>query len=231
VRPIPTASIWVKRKEVPWVPDRTIVLSFDDGPNLSAATTERLLDVLNRMAVKAAFCLTGYAADRAPSLVRNMQKAGHLLVNHTYSHRLESLFRTQDLAVEIRRCDEALSTALGIDKYRSRWFRPPGGWLTAPVRKCLTVNDLKLLPVTHFAFDTWCTRRGVGTLVEAHLRVARRDGAGVFVIHDGLVRFRPLDRICHFMPGNDRSWVPGAVESLITGLLADGFVFGLPRDD
>ncbi len=226
-----TASIWVKRKEIAWLRDRTIVLSFDDGPNLSGTTTERLLDVLDRAAVKAAFCLTGYAADQAPGLVRRIQAAGHLIVNHTYSHRLESLFRAQDLAAEICRGDEAFGNALGIPAYRSRWFRPPGGWLTPPVRTCLAVYGLELLPVTHFAFDTWLTRRGVGRLVEAHLRIARRDAAGVFVIHDGLARCRPLDRICDPLPGNDRSWVPEAVESLVAGLRADGFLLALPRND
>ncbi len=228
---MPKASIWVKRQELPWLPARTIVLSFDDGPNVSATTTERLLDVLDRVAVKAAFCVIGYAADGAPNLVRRMQGAGHLLVNHTYSHRLESLFRTEDLATEIRRGEEAVGKALRTDSYRSRWFRPPGGWLTPAVRKCLSVNHFKLLPVTHFAFDTWCSRQGVRRLVEAHLRVARRDSGGVFVIHDGLVRCGPLDRLCDLLPGNDRSWVPDAMESLIVGLRSDGFSFALPPED
>ncbi len=221
-------TIWWERAQVPWLGDRTVTLTFDDGPNVSGATTARLLETLARAGVQAAFCVTGYAAERAPELVRRVRDDGHLLANHTYGHRVESLLRTRDLNDEIRRCDEAIGRALGDENHRSRWFRPPYGWVTPAVRTCAAARGLRVLPITHFAFDTWCTRRGAPGLVKAHVRVARRDGAGIFVIHDGLVRFRPFDRTCDLLPGNDRSWVPGAVGSLIARLRAEGFGFALP---
>ncbi|HEY0793493.1 MAG TPA: polysaccharide deacetylase family protein [Chthoniobacterales bacterium] len=225
------STIWLKREALGWLPADTVILTFDDGPNLLGQTTARLLDVLEREKVPAAFCVTGHQVERAPGLARRMHAAGHLLVNHTYSHRPEILLRSTALQPDICRCDEGLGQVLGQRDYQSTWFRPPGGWITPAVRTCEAELRLRILPVTHFAFDTWCTRAGALKMVNAHVRVARRDRGGVFVIHDGLVRFRPLDRICDLLPGNDRSWVPGAVANLIGKLRAEGLRFDLPGEE
>jgi peptidoglycan/xylan/chitin deacetylase (PgdA/CDA1 family) len=224
------STIWLKREVLAWLPADTVVLTFDDGPNLVGQTTARLLDVLEREKVPAAFCLTGYQVERAPELACRMCQAGHLVVNHTHSHRPEILLHSAELQHEIRRCDEVLGQVLGQPGYRSEWFRPPGGWITPAVRTCKAELRLRILPVTHFAFDTWCTRAGAPKMVNAHVQVARRDRGGVFVMHDGLVRSRPLDRICDVLPGNDRSWVPGAVADLVRKLRAEGLRFGLPDE-
>jgi peptidoglycan/xylan/chitin deacetylase (PgdA/CDA1 family) len=221
-------NIWVKRSALPWLAEKGIVLTFDDGPNLAGRTTERLLDVLAAAGIRAVFCVSGYAAERAPELVQRMFADGHLLVNHSYSHRAELLFREEEMLADVGRAEATLSQILGPDNYRGNWFRPPGGWISPPVLRCVETFGFQILPITHFGFDTWCTRFGARRLMKAHLRVADRDRAGVFVLHDGLVRFRPLDRLCDLLPGNDRSWVPDAVDALITGLRARGFSFGLP---
>ena len=223
-------TIWRKREAVPWLPANVVLLTFDDGPNAAGRTTARLLDVLDREKVTAAFCLTGYAVERAPALVQRMRDSGHLLVNHTYAHRPGSLWRVQELAREIRRCDEAIALACGEPGYRSNWFRPPGGWMTRAVRTCAEALRVQILPVTHFAFDTWCTRRGARRLVAVHLRVAKRDRGGVFVVHDGLVRLRPFDRACDLLPGNNRAWVPGAVTEMIHRLRAEGMECCVPDE-
>jgi peptidoglycan/xylan/chitin deacetylase (PgdA/CDA1 family) len=223
-------TIWLKRKALTWLPADAVVLTFDDGPNLHRHTTARLLDLLEREGVQAAFCVTGYQVERAPELVRRMHAAGHLLVNHTYSHRAEILFRSAELQQEIRRCDEVIGQVLGQPYYQSQWFRPPGGWVTQAVRACVAERRLRILMVTHFAFDTWCTRAGAPKLVDAHLQIAQRDRGGVFVVHDGLVRFRLLDRICNVLPGNDRSWVPGAMANMVRRLRAIGLRFVLPDE-
>jgi peptidoglycan/xylan/chitin deacetylase (PgdA/CDA1 family) len=224
------STIWLKRKALTWLPADTVVLTFDDGPNLHGQTTARLLDLLEHENVRVAFCVTGYRVERAPELVRRMHAEGHLVVNHTYSHRPGILFQPTELQQEIRRCDEVLGQVLGQRDYRSQWFRPPGGWITPAVRACVAELRLQILTVTHFAFDTWCTRAGASKMVRAHVQIAKRDRGGVFVVHDGLVRFRPFDRICDVLPGNDRSWVPGAMADLVRKLRAEGMRFVLPDE-
>ena len=221
-------TIWVRRASLAWLPPDVVVLTFDDGPNESGGTTGRLLDVLERERVRAAFCLIGRLVEQAPAVVRRMRDSGHLLVNHTYSHRVENQIRTVEQ--EIGRCDEAIGRACGNPGYKSRWFRPPGGWLTRAIKTCTATQGLQILPVTHFAFDTLYGPLGARQLVEIHARIAKRDRGGIFVIHDGLVRLRPLDGACDFLGGKDRAWVPEAVEVMIRRLRAEGIRFGAPEE-
>jgi peptidoglycan-N-acetylglucosamine deacetylase len=221
-------TIWVRRASLAWLPSNVILLTFDDGPNETGRTTDRLLDVLERERVTAAFCLIGRLIEPAPALVRRIHDAGHLLVNHTYSHRVEN--RVRAVEQEIDRCDKAIGHACGNPGYKSRWFRPPGGWLTRAIRTCTAARGLQILPVTHFAFDTLYGRRGARQLVETHVRIAKRDRGGIFVVHDGLVRLRPFDRADDFLGGQDRAWVPEIVEEMIRRLRADGIRFGAPEE-
>lgn len=221
-------TIWVRRESLAWLPSGVVLLTFDDGPNEVDRTTSRLLDVLERQRVTAAFCLIGRLVEQAPRMVRRIRDAGHLLVNHTHNHRLES--RVRAVEREIRRCDEALGRACGNPGYKSRWFRPPGGWLNGAIEACTTAQKLQILPVTHFAFDTLYSHRGARRLIETHVRIAKRDQGGIFVMHDGLVRLRPLDRAGNFLGGADRAWVPEAVEEMIRRLRAEGIRFGAPEE-
>ena len=221
-------SIWVRRTSLAWLPSDVVLLTFDDGPNADAHTTFRLLDVLERQEVRAAFCLVGRAVEQAPGVVRRMHSSGHFLVNHTYSHRLESQARAVE--EEICRCDEAIGRACRNPEYRSRWFRPPGGWLTGAVEACAAARGLQILPVTYFAFDTWCSTRGSRRLVETHVRTAKKDRGGIFVVHDGAVRVRLRNRACDVLKGNHRAWVPEAVEEMIGRLRGEGIRFGAPEE-
>ena len=221
-------TIWVRRTSLAWLPTDVVLLTFDDGPNADARTTGHLLDVLERQNVRAAFCLVGRAVEQASEMVQRMRDSGHLLVNHTYSHRLESQARAVE--EEIGRCDEAIGRACGDPEYRSRWFRPPGGWLTGAVKTCAAARGLQILPVTYFAFDTLCSGRGARRLVETHVRTAKEDRGGIFVVHDGAVRVRPRNRTCDVLEGKNRAWVPGAVEEMIERLRGAGIRFGRPEE-
>ena len=221
-------TIWVRRTSLTWLPADVVLLTFDDGPNAGARTTGRLLDVLERQRVTAAFCLVGRAVEQAPGMVRRMHDSGHLLVNHTYSHRLERQARAMEQ--EICRCDEAIGRAFGNPGYRSRWFRPPGGWLTGAVETCTAARGLQILPVTYFAFDTLYSGRGSRRLVETHVRIAKKDRGGIFVVHDGAVRVRPRNRACDVLEGKNRAWIPEAIEEMIRCLRGEGIRFGAPEE-
>ena len=66
------------------VPDRTVVLTFDDGPD--PAWTPRLLDVLHRHDVRATFFVTGTNAARHPGVMRRLVAEGHEIGNHGTTH-------------------------------------------------------------------------------------------------------------------------------------------------
>jgi cellulose synthase/poly-beta-1,6-N-acetylglucosamine synthase-like glycosyltransferase/peptidoglycan/xylan/chitin deacetylase (PgdA/CDA1 family) len=66
------------------LPDRTIALTFDDGPD--PVWTPRVLEVLRRHQAPATFFVIGSAVSRHPGLVRDIARQGHELGVHTFTH-------------------------------------------------------------------------------------------------------------------------------------------------
>ena len=63
---------------------KLVALTFDDGPY--PVTTPLLLDVLHDLDVPATFFLIGRDAAEFPELTRRIERQGHEIANHTYSH-------------------------------------------------------------------------------------------------------------------------------------------------
>lgn len=60
-----------------------IALTFDDGPT---AMTDEILDVLADKGVQATFFVVGERAQRRPATLRRLQREGHVIGNHSWSH-------------------------------------------------------------------------------------------------------------------------------------------------
>src|SRR5437660_12738769 len=76
---------------------RRLALTFDDGPNPSM--TPKLLDLLDRYNAKATFFLIGRYVRECPELVIETVARGHLVGNHTETHR--NLFRPSPTRIPI----------------------------------------------------------------------------------------------------------------------------------
>ncbi len=213
------------------LPARGVILTFDDGPNLRGRVTERLLDELARRAVKAAFCLVGSQIAPAAGIVRRMAAEGHLLVNHTHHHGPRWLISRRELEHQLDLFDGAVAGALGRPGWRSDFFRPPWGLITPAVQAVMDRRGLRLMPVTYYAWDAGLGPRRCAAVSRRILAAARRDGGGVFVIHDGRHRLLPwpLAWAEHTGSGYNRSWVPEAAAGLIDQLRAEGFTLLDPQ--
>ncbi|WP_432535783.1 glycosyltransferase [Kineococcus arenarius] len=64
--------------------ERTISLTFDDGPD--ATYTPELLDLLSRNDVPATFFVTGESIARHPEIIRREAREGHAIANHSLTH-------------------------------------------------------------------------------------------------------------------------------------------------
>src|SRR6266403_5294732 len=64
---------------------RKLAITFDDGPN--PAITPKLLDLLDRYQAKATFFLIGRYIRECPELAGEISVRGHVIGNHTESHR------------------------------------------------------------------------------------------------------------------------------------------------
>src|ERR1035437_244457 len=89
-----------------------VALTFDDGPD--PVDTPRLLDLLREKNVKATFFVVGERAERHPEIVRRAWEEGHLIGNHTWSHRPLFCFLTpRRLRSEIERGAECIGRICG----------------------------------------------------------------------------------------------------------------------
>ncbi|WP_340561170.1 bifunctional polysaccharide deacetylase/glycosyltransferase family 2 protein [Streptomyces sp. GSL17-111] len=102
------------------VPDRTIVLTFDDGPD--PVWTPQVLDELARYDARGVFFITGAMAARHPDLVRRMVDEGHEIGLHTFNHPDLDLQTRDRIDWELAQNQLSLAGAAGI---RTSLFRPP----------------------------------------------------------------------------------------------------------
>ncbi len=101
---------------------KKIALTFDDGPN--PKNTTFLLKALEEKNVPATFFLTGENAERYPALVKEIQKQGHEIGNHSYSHSNMSKSDPLKVIKEIRKTQRILERITGKAPVL---FRPPYG--------------------------------------------------------------------------------------------------------
>lgn len=101
---------------------RSLAITFDDGPH--PGYTLRLLEVLKSRNIKATFFLVGKQAEKYPALVRAIQRDGHEIGNHTFSHVDLTRLSFRDMNTEYRACSDVLRSITGIEP---KLCRPPGG--------------------------------------------------------------------------------------------------------
>jgi len=101
---------------------KEIAFTFDDGPHPNF--TPRLLAVLRLCNVKATFFVVGEMAAKYPAYILDELADGHLVGNHTFHHVNLKKLSQEDVAIEIKACDEVLKDITGQSAHL---FRPPGG--------------------------------------------------------------------------------------------------------
>ena len=164
---------------------RTFALTFDDGP---VPTTPQVLAILNKHGVKATFFCIGRRVAENPAMLKELDEAGHLIGNHSFSHHyLFDLFSTRRFGTELADTDAAIAAAI---RKKPRLFRPPYG-VTTP-------NLARAIKKAGHTCVGW-TVRSMDTVVQDDARLLRTmlealaPGA-VFLFHDSAaITVRILD--------------------------------------
>ena len=104
-----------------------VALTFDaehaDRPN--AVGIERLFEVLAGADARATFFLQGRWIESVPSVAQGLLDGRHVIASHGYYHGRMSHLTDQGIADDIRRAQEAICEASGVDP--RPWFRCPFG--------------------------------------------------------------------------------------------------------
>ena len=115
--------------------DRSVALSYDDGPG---PYTEALLDTLRDAAAPAAFFVLSTSAAARASTVRRALAEGHTIGLHTATHaNLSALWEAGDMEGLRREVDDAADVLQNVAGQRPRYFRPPYGAITPGLRDYL----------------------------------------------------------------------------------------------
>ncbi|MDO4336655.1 MAG: polysaccharide deacetylase family protein [Eubacteriales bacterium] len=101
--------------------DKTIALTFDDGPS---SFTDRLLDCLEENNAKATFFMVGEEIVNFPDEVKRMEELGCELGNHTYSHTDLTELDAAGISDAIGKTDQLLLELAG---HGATVLRPPYG--------------------------------------------------------------------------------------------------------
>ena len=164
---------------------KQIALTYDDGPN--DPHTLRLLDVLVKHNVKAAFFMIGRFVRERPDIARAVAAAGHVIGNHTFTHPLLIFESAAQTRTQLLDCRAALTDTVGE---HSNLFRPPfGGRRPATLR---VARDLGMQTVMwNVTGYDW----NAPPASEIEKKVARQmRGGDVILLHDGGHKAMGADR-------------------------------------
>ena len=207
---------------------RKVVLTFDDGPNPHADTTKRLLDVLKKHNVTAYHCVVGQSARDYPDLVRQIASQGDILVNHSFAHLSPITGSSSDIRQDYEQGTAAILAAFDNPAGRVSHIRPAYAVVTPVISKYAESAGQKILPFTIALDDYNRGPSGRDSVVKRLLAAIRKDDGGIVVLHEGIYHANESE-IAHLRDdpssGYNRSWIPDAVDQLITELKADGFEF------
>ena len=158
----------------PTVANKTIALTFDDGPG---PYTEKLLDILDKYDAKATFFLIGSKVSARANTLRRMQSRGHQLGNHSWSHPELPKLSVDQIAGEIDRTNEAIRQATGV---KPSILRPPYGAVNGVVLEQLRLRNMSSIL---WSVDTrdWADRNS--QIVCSRAVAGARPGA-VILMHD-----------------------------------------------
>ncbi len=103
---------------------KVVYLTFDAG--YENGCTEKILDILKKHEIKAAFFLVGNYMERNADLVRRMVNEGHIVGNHTMHHyNMEKISDPAAFAEELQELENLFLDITG--KELPKYYRPPQG--------------------------------------------------------------------------------------------------------
>ena len=151
---------------------KKIALTFDDGPH--PKYTEALLDGLKEREIQVTFFVTGEHAKIHPDIIERMNKEGHSIGNHTYSHMQLTRENRERFKKELIETNQLLTEITGKEII---FVRPPyGAW-----DKSLEM-ELNMIPVMWNVDPLdWCSS-DVSGVVNRVLEEAEENS--IILMHD-----------------------------------------------
>ncbi len=198
--------------------DKTIFLTFDDGPS---SQTDRLLDILAEEEVKATFFVVHAEGDDAKARLRRIVEEGHTLAMHSYTHAYKTIYASVEAYLDdMYKLFTEIKEVTGVTP---SLFRFPGGSINSyngGVYQELIAEMIRRGFVPHdwniSSQDAVNPARPSEEILRLVMTGAKNVSRGVVLMHDSTYRGTTVD----------------AVRSIIQQLRERGFTFDrlLPED-
>lgn len=134
--------------------EKKLYLTFDAG--YENGNIAKILDVLEREQVPAAFFILEHLVKSEAALVRRMVDEGHLVCNHTATHKNLSRASDAEFRDELERMERSYKEVLGCEI--SRYFRPPEGVFSISNLKTAKAMGYRTI-FWSFAYADWDNHR------------------------------------------------------------------------
>lgn len=193
------------------------LLTFDDGP--VGQSTKGILDVLDEHSVKSIWFVNGLQLaskhadggytikpDKA-ALLRDIEKRGHLIGNHTWTHLNLRKISAEQQREEIESTNRVITEITGKTPL---YFRPPFGASTQISDQVCRSNGMQSINWSVGSLD-W-----EPAVYKKPHAIAKQVAA---TIHPGAT-----------ILFHDRTWTAAELDEVLTGLEAAGYRFVIPTD-
>lgn len=159
---------------------KQVSLTFDDGP--SPIYTEKVLEILKKENIKAAFFIVGEKAAKYPELIRKISKEGHDIGNHTYYHSRFGTIGKEGFLKELNDTSDLIKQYSGK---KPVYFRPVGGKLTKEDQKMIEDAGYKIVLWYGNADDFFHPGWGMRSPKSITKRIlSQLKGGNIILMHD-----------------------------------------------
>lgn len=158
--------------------EKVVALTFDDGP--FPMYTPLILEILKRHGVKATFFVNGNYAEKLPQLIVDINKGGHEIGNHTYSHKNLTKVNSNLMNSQLERTDTAIYRVTGK---RTVLLRPPGGRIDRETAEALKKRGYTIVMYSVNPGDFW--QRDPDKL--KNYVTSRLHNGGIILLHNGFI--------------------------------------------
>ncbi len=184
-------------------PQKTVYLTFDDGPS---AVTEDILDYLKAESIPATFFVIGMETDRAQQLLPRMIEEGHSIGMHSYSHKYQQIYESaSSFFQDLDQLSEYLTSIIG---YSPDIFRFPGGSCNSTADKQV-LEDIKQAAAdkglvwfdwNSVAEDSGASAADPGSMADNIISTGKDRDRILVLMHDNSVRTTAVDCLKIIVP-------------------------------
>lgn len=198
------------------VKEKTIYLSFDDGPS---SNTRQILDILDKYNIKATFFVVGNESEQGKELLREIVKRGHTIGIHSYCHNYNIIYQSVDAYLDdFYRDYNYVLNATGV---KPQIFRFPGGSVNS-YNQTIYKQIIAEMCRRGFVYYDWnisgedASPTATWTSIYNNIIKATKNASrGLILLHDG----------------PDKGTTVTVVEDLIKELIKSGYTFDKLTND